>query len=429
MACMLWEDEFYESGVSIAKRITELLPQVDAATVADIAVRARNESKLRHVPLLIVREMARLPSHRHLVAYTLFNVIQRPDELGEFVSIYWKDKRQPLSAQVKKGLARAFGKFDAYQLGKYNREAKVTLRDVMFLVCPKPKDAQQAALFKSLADNSLAAPDTWEVRLSEGANKKDTFTRLINENRLGALALLRNLRGMQDAGVARETIVKGLESMNVERVLPFRFIAAKPYATAFEPQLEAAMFKCCAELPKLPGKTVLVVDTSGSMTGGNVSAKSDLTRVDAAKALAMLVREQCEDASIYATAGDDYARKHATMQVPARRGFALADLFFSEEMGRQIGGGGIFLKQCMDYIAEREKDVARVIVLTDEQDCDNKCSPEKAVALGKHNYIVNVSSYKNGIAYQKWTHINGWSEHVIEYILAAESQGLQLTGS
>ena len=41
LSCMLWEDEFYEDGVQIAGRIHELVPQVDAAQVAELAVEAR----------------------------------------------------------------------------------------------------------------------------------------------------------------------------------------------------------------------------------------------------------------------------------------------------------------------------------------------------------------------------------------------------
>src|ERR1700761_5759474 len=105
LACMLWEDEFYESGVAIAGRIRELVPKVEAAKVAELAVEARTAMKLRHVPLLLVREMARHATHRVLVAETLSCVIQRADELAEFIAVYWADGRVPLSGQVKKGLA------------------------------------------------------------------------------------------------------------------------------------------------------------------------------------------------------------------------------------------------------------------------------------------------------------------------------------
>src|ERR1700759_1402677 len=117
LACLLWEDQFYESGATISDRIMALVKHVPAAQVAQLAIDARTKFKLRHVPLLLVREMAR--GKGNIVGRTLSEVIQRADELSEFVSIYWKDKKEPLSKQVKLGLAHAFTKFNAYQLGKY----------------------------------------------------------------------------------------------------------------------------------------------------------------------------------------------------------------------------------------------------------------------------------------------------------------------
>src|SRR5215469_8631656 len=230
LSCMLWEGEFYEDGVQIAGRIRELVPQVSAAKVAALAVEARERMKLRHAPLLLVREMARLASHRAMVAEMLARVIQRADELAEFVAIYWSEGRQPLSAQVKKGLAAAFTKFDEYALAKYNRAAPVKLRDVLFLAHAKPVDTTQAELWKRLVAGELATPDTWEVALSSGADKREAWERLLSENKLGALALLRNLRNMAGANVSEKAIRDGLARMKTERVLPFRFIAAARYA-------------------------------------------------------------------------------------------------------------------------------------------------------------------------------------------------------
>src|ERR1700756_4972842 len=155
LACLLWESQFYEDGVEIAGRIAELVPKVGAEKVAALAVEARERMKLRHAPLLLVREMARHASHRGLVAETLTRVIQRADELAEFVAIYWVQGRQPLSAQVKKGLAAAFSKFDEYALAKYDRAGAVRLRDVLFLSHARPASEAQAALWKRLAANAL----------------------------------------------------------------------------------------------------------------------------------------------------------------------------------------------------------------------------------------------------------------------------------
>src|ERR1700690_2511919 len=230
LSCMLWESEFYEDGVQIAGRMHELVPKVAAGKVAALAVEAREKMKLRHAPLLLVREMARHATHRALVAETLTRVIQRADELAEFVAIYWAEGRAPLSGQVKKGLAAAFPKFDEYALAKYDRAGAVRLKDVLFLCHARPNDADQAGVWRRLIEGNLFPPDTWEVALSGGGDKRAHWERLLAERKLGALALLRNLRNMKDADVGEEAVNHALSAMKTERVLPFRFLAAARYA-------------------------------------------------------------------------------------------------------------------------------------------------------------------------------------------------------
>jgi 60 kDa SS-A/Ro ribonucleoprotein len=398
LACMLWEDQFYEDGVAIAGRIRELVAKVPAEKVAALAVEAREKMKLRHAPLLLVREMARLKTHRHLVAETLARVIQRADELAEFVALYWSEGKQPLSAQVKKGLAAAFTKFDEYALAKYNRAAPVKLRDVLFLSHAKPVDQAQADLWKRLVDGALATPDTWEVALSAGDDKREVWERLLRENKLGALALLRNLRNMAEAKVDQPLIAGGLARMKTERVLPFRFIAAARYAPQWEAELEQAMFKSLEGQPKLPGKTVLVVDVSGSMDA-QLSRRGEMRRNDAGYGLAVLLREIAEKVSIYSFSDN-------LVRVPNRTGFALRDAINASQphngtyLGKAIGG----IDEAYD----------RLIVITDEQAHDTVPNPKA------RGYVINVASYKNGVGYGRWVHIDGWSEAVIEYIRAAE---------
>ncbi len=424
MAHMLWESEFYEDGASIAGRIAALVAQCKPKAVAAMAVEAREKMKLRHVPLLLVREMARLATHRSVVAATLADVIQRPDELAEFLAIYWKDGRQPLSAQVKRGLASAFTKFDAYSLAKYNRDAAVKLRDVLFLCHAKPKDEAQAATWRQLVEGTLPVPDTWEVALSAGgkdADKKAIWERLLAEGKLGALALLRNLRNMREAKVSDSAIVKALETTKTDRVLPFRFIAAAKAAPEMEAAIDGAFLRAMSQQPKMPGKTIVVIDVSGSMYGSPVSAKSDMSRALAACALGVILREVCEEPVIYATAGSDYTRKHQTAAVPARRGIALADAIHG--LCVPLGGGGIFLKQVMDFLKDKEGAADRIVIITDEQDCGigEGDSPNKAMPFGRSNYIINVASAKNGVGYGAWMHIDGWSEAVVDYISQHEA--------
>lgn len=209
------------------------------------------------------------------------------------------------------------------------------------------------------------------------------------------------------------------QKMELAQALMTQQLAAAKYAPKLEDAIGEAMLLSVAQEPKLPGRTLLVVDTSGSMQGA-LGGKTEMSRLDAAAGLSILVREVCEFPVIYATAGNDFSRIHATMELPARRGFALSDVI--KAATSKIGGGGIFLVQCLDFIAEHEKSpFDRVIVFTDEQDCDQKANPASAKKLGKINYVVNVATNQNGISYRDgWEHVDGWSEHVIDYIREIE---------
>lgn len=405
-ACLLWESGFYESGEDIASRIKGLVPKCRPEFVAACAFEARTKMKLRHVPLLIVAVMAGTVPHAKLVAKLLPDVIQRADELAEFVAIYAKVNgvepgavKKKLSAQVKSGLAKAFTKFDEYALAKYNRDGAVKLRDVLFLVHPKPKDAEQDALWKRLIEGKLETPDTWEVALSGGADKKATFERLMTEGQLGALAFLRNMRNMKEAGVSEDLIVGYASAVNIARVLPFRFIAAARAVPAFEHLLEPMMLRACEGREKLQGKTLALLDVSGSMDS-SVSSKSDIQRIDAACGVAILLRELCESMEVFTFSNQ-------VVQVAPRRGFALRDAIVASQPH-----GGTYLGKAVEALSSIPRD--RLIVLTDEQSADRVPDPN---GIG---YVINVASAKNGVGYGKWQHIDGWSESVIDYILELE---------
>jgi 60 kDa SS-A/Ro ribonucleoprotein len=415
LSCMLWEDGFYESGEDAAIRIAALVKKVGFDKTAALAIEARDKMKLRHAPLLLARELATMQAGRKM-GDLLAEVIQRPDELTEFLALYWRDGKRPLAKQVKAGLARAFRKFDEYALAKYNRDNPIKLRDVLFLCHAKPYDEAQGKLWKRLIADELTPPNTWEQLLSGGADKKATFTHLILDGQLGALAMIRNLRNMTEAKVDGEVIRAGLSAMKVERVLPFRFISAAKYAPRFEPELEAAMFRCLAEAPKLSGRTALIVDTSPSMWMAKVSAKSEMDRFEAAAALAILCREVCEEVNVYAFNKQGY-------EVPARHGFALRDALEKTKDGASCGGAAVAMANAAGY--------DRIIVLTDGQwhysvlpngniSGEGDAKVVSPPPLNERAYMVNMAATKNGVGYGKWRAIDGWSEAIIDYIRALE---------
>ena len=421
MANLLWENIAYMDGEKVAEEIARLIPLCPAEEVFNIALSARVDQKLRHTPLFVAREMCRYDEHRLFVVDLLPLIITRADMLTDFLAIYWKDGKCPICNQAKKGLAKAFHNFNEYKFAKYDRESAIKLRDVMFLVHPKPRNEYETELFKKIADRTLSTPDTWEVALSSGADKKSTWERLIDEKKIGGLAMLRNIRNMMQANVDHDSIVKGIQNLQSSMLLPLDYLKAARINKEFDRHIEDAMIKSYENLPKLPGKTLFIVDVSGSM-GANMSAKSDYTRLDAACAMAMLAANQCEKFKLVATAGNDGRRvgAHLHIQYP-KKGFDIIGQIRNTE--REIGYGGIFTRQCLEWCREQFKDEEfdRIIIFSDSQDCD---WPDKRIPkpFGKHNYICDVSANTKGINYKGvWdAEISGFSDKFITFIAAYE---------
>ena len=406
-SAFLWEDEFYENGEDIATRVARLAGDVPVDELAALCVELRHEAKLRHMPLLLTSVLARRGAGNGIVADTIARVVRRPDEMGELLAIHARlngvgpDRLKPVvSKQMKKGLARAFARFDAYQLAKYDRDGAIRLRDVMFLVHPRPVDAEQEATWSKLIEGRLEAPDTWEVGLSTGGDKRETFTRLLTDGKLGYMALLRNLRGMLDAGVD-ETLVRDaiLARKGADKVLPFRFTAAARACPRMEPVLDEALCERILEMPVLPGRTLVLVDVSASMRQP-LSRRSDMTRMDAAATLASVIHGDLRVIS--------FSDRH--VEVPARRGMAGVDAVM-----RSQPHGMTRLGEAVRHANTLPHD--RLIVVTDEQ----SRSPVPAPVAEKA-YMINVASNENGVGYGKgWTHIDGFSENVLRFIQAREA--------
>ncbi len=327
--------------------------------------------------------------------------------------MYWKDGKRPIAKVLSRGLARALCSLSSYGIQKYAARGAIRLRDVLFLTHAKPRDETQAAWFKMLADDTLPPADTWEVALSGGADKREAFSRLLAEHKLGALAILRNLRNMQDAGVERAAIERALHHTVVGArfgVLPFQFVAAARMAPSFEPAIEMSMLAGVQKLDaRLPGHTVVLVDVSYSMFDP-LSGKSVMRRHDAAAAMAILLREVCEDVSVF-----DYNTD--IREVPARRGLALRDAIRKPNGGTYTGKA---VQKAVNAALRGGDRVDRVVVITDEQ--TSQFGGRLPHVSGAKCYVMNVAPYKNGIAWGDWVTVSGFSENLVKFIIAHESQ-------
>jgi hypothetical protein len=113
----------------------------------------------------------------------------------------------------------------------------------------------------------------------------------------------------------------------------------------------------------------------------------------------VLLSEIAEEVSIYTFS-------ERLVRVPSRRGFALRDAIVQSQPH-----SGTYLGRALGELRESYD---RLIVITDEQ------SHDRVPAPGGRGYVVNVASCRNGVGYGPWTHIDGWSEAVVEYIRSHE---------
>jgi hypothetical protein len=397
MTTMLWEDTFYVDGKTAAEQIAECCEKIHPDKIRDLALEVHSKGMLRHMPLFLILQALKKGSK---CKEAISEICRRPDQITELISLYWKDGKKSLPAQMKKGLAQAFLKFDEYQLAKYDRDTPVKLRDALFLCHAKPSSKEQDELWKKLIDRKLAIPETWETKLSSGADKKEAFQELLIKGKMGKLAIIRNLRNMHDSGIHKELVEDELLK-NSRPLLPFQFIAAAKECPNWEEIIDKAMIQSCKEKEKLSDRTLVLVDVSGSM-GHAISAKSKMSRLDAAYGIAILLKEICIKIGIASFSNE-------LVPVPPRQGMALRDAIEHSQSHQQTNLG----RSLAQVI---QSDFDRCIVITDEQSHD--AMPKMSIP---RCYIINVGTYENGIKNDgHWHIINGFSENVIDYIIEYE---------
>jgi 60 kDa SS-A/Ro ribonucleoprotein len=129
-----------------------------------------------------------------------------------------------------------------------------------------------------------------------------------------------------------------------------------------------------------------------------------MRRTDAAYGLAILLREIAEKVTIYTFS--DRAQR-----VASRRGMALRDALEKSQLhsGTYLGAA---LKQVE---AEVREGYDRLVVITDEQSHDQRSRAEGQGLRDQRGLG------QNGVGYGAWTHVDGWSEAVVDYIAELES--------
>lgn len=309
---------FYESETDRVDRYTrgirDLVTTGDVDWVVDFLKWLRTSANIRTAAVVGAVEAARAGA-----PFTVIDdVCTRADEPAEALGYHLAKHGRKMPRAVKRGIAAAATRrYNEFAALKYTaRGANVQPGDVLALTHPTPRNAHQVAVFRYLTDVRqgrtdprteglpvieaarawLAAPNLetipeglpWESVLSAGVDaglhRSSLWGRLIDEDSLGYMALLRNLRNIEQAEVTSSHIarVSGLianpDQVRTSRQLPFRFYSAYKAlpGLAFAYALEQALDVALENLPRYEGRTLVLVDTSASMTrdGQSDSASS-----------------------------------------------------------------------------------------------------------------------------------------------------------
>lgn len=351
------KDTYYQSDDERADAIKASFAKVDPLFAAKAAIFARNEYGMRSVTHLIAGEIAATVKGQEWTKFFFDKIVRRPDDMTEILSYYYANHGKNEPHALRKGFAKAFGRFDDYQLAKYRAAGKdVKLVDVVNIVHPEHTDS-----IRKLVNDELRNTATYESKLSatggDETAKAEAWGDLLISGRLGYMALLKNLRNIaEQAPEAVDLAVTQLTNAKEIRkslVLPFRYLVAanelrKLPGTAAKKMLQGiakALDVSCENVPHFEGETLVAIDTSYSMSGDPIEK--------AALFGAMLVKSNFADVLLWDTRSN-YLNLDPSDSVTT----------MAAQIVQSLRGGGTALG-CAFQGAARAYN--RIIVLTDEQ--------------------------------------------------------------
>ncbi|KOU36792.1 TROVE domain-containing protein [Streptomyces sp. WM6378] len=437
------QQTFYETGEARDDRFAALVRKLaveDAEWTAGLLGWLRGEGGMRTASIVGAAEYvkARLdagaatgPSNRQVVA----SVLLRPDEPGELLGYWTSMYGRNVPKPVKRGIADAVRRlYSGKSLLKYDTASKgYRFGDILNLVhaAPDPAKPWQGELFRYALDRRhnpdtavppagdrvlaahrelmalpveerravVLAPDgaerlaaaglTWEALAGwlQGPMDKEAWEAVIPS--MGPMALVRNLRNFDEAGVSDEVAaevgakISDPEVVAKSRQFPFRYLAAYQHAPSlrWSYPLEKALGHSLANVPALGGRTLILVDRSGSMWSP-LSDRSKLNRADAAAIFGTALALRAADADLVEF-GTDSAR------VKYRAGESVLKIL--ERFG-DLGG-----TNTAEAVRKHYRRHDRVLIVTDEQASYHYGGdPTALVPADVPVYTWNLAGYRVG---------------------------------
>lgn len=436
------KDTFYEKGNDRISRITKLCTEVNPVFVAKLAVVARRDFHLRSVSHLLISILSTIARGTNLTSKAMQLAVERPDDLTEIASLLLPTQ---LPKQVKKGIRSCLVKFSPYQIAKYRMEGKkVKLLDLFNLTHPDPAtvSVEQRNAWTSLMKGELKNEETWEARLSSGEDKAVVWKDMISGNKLGYMALLRNLRNIEQQADSETieiaaSLISDDNAIRNSKQLPFRFYSAYQHVTdqRLLASLSHALEVSLSNVPRFDGKTLIAVDGSGSMAAGyhagfdKVDNDSPITKASIFAAALFKANPDSEvilfDTSIQST---------KLIQTDSI-------LTIADKIQHSATGGGTQTSLVFKHAIERLKrhnPFDRIIILSDNESWVERSYfsfgreasvqsvyKEYCKVSNSDPFIFTIDIAGNGtkdVTGSRIFHLSGWSERIFDYMKWSERE-------
>lgn len=426
------EQKFYGDNSKELVELAESIAQTDPHFVANLAVYARKEMHLRSVSHVLTCIVAHTVASKPFIRYTVDGVMERADDMTEIMACYISMYGKPIPNGLKKAIGDAMNCASEFAFSKYNTPGKaVSFKDLLRICHPKPVTDKASKVFNEILTDTLPVAKRWETELSARGNNKEVWEDLIEENRLGYMAALRNLRNIINARPDNIDKVYSKLSNKDEvlksKQLPFRFLSTyKTLPVGATSRVVDVLEDACeysiANLPKIPGKTVIAIDVSGSMTWARISNKSSVTCAEIAVLLGLMASKLCEESIVYT-----FNTEIKQMNVSHRSGI------LQTACDCKMFGGGTNLRLPIREMINNGIYADRLIMLSDNEINQGWYCGWKEMCQSladEYRRKVNPDLWVHAIDLQgygtqqfigdKTDIIAGWSERVLEFIPLVE---------
>jgi hypothetical protein len=223
---------------------------------------------------------------------------------------------------------------------------------------------------------------------------------------MGYMALLRNLRNFDQAGVSdgvaaqAGAILAAPGNVAKSRQMPLRFLSAYRAAPSLRWAwpLEQALGHSLANIPQLSGRTLVLVDTSSSMQHP-LSDDSDLLRWDAAATFGIALAGRCEQVDLVSFSSGrrfwgDPPSERSQLFIMRRGESVLSAVERWKTSGYFLGGGTDTALSVRANFTGHD----RVVILTDEQAARDHVEVHQSVPVSVPMYTLNLAGYEHGHA-------------------------------